>query len=298
MHVSHSGDTSSPAVTPRPMVMNPFDTLFRSAQTEKSASVTHSHFIRGVFAQSKMDVALFVDQGHAPGEMRNAGSKHHLFLPFFGGPDDRLALELIVQLCANPKISATVVRVKKIDSLSGCGVEKPLAAHLDNSGDTSANMRENNLTVHSFTHATMFADTVYGHASTQIKLQSETADNIIWSRYSRPSYSEKPRATVRSALSRMQFLETATPTPLHSITQQAAEKFQSLVQQHTRMLVVTGRSRRLAVESHHHELKGLMEEHGNVGPEVRKTIGDVATSFVVMRSYAGIVVVQAANVSS
>ncbi|TFK52391.1 hypothetical protein OE88DRAFT_1628146 [Heliocybe sulcata] len=281
MHASPSGDTSQAAVTPRPMVINPFDTIFRSGQTEKSASVTHSHFIRGVFAQSKMDVALFVDQGHAPGEMRNAGSKHHLFLPFFGGPDDRLALELIVQLCANPKISATVVKVQKTDMPAGAGLEKPAPAH-----------------VNQMTHATTFADTVYGHASTQMRLQSETADNLAWSRYARPGQSEKPPAAVQSALSRIQFLETSTPTPLHSMTQQAAEKFQSLVQHHTRMLVVIGRSRRLAVESHHQELKGLMDEHGNVGSEVRKTIGDVATSFVVTRSYAGIVVVQAANVSS
>ncbi|EPQ54638.1 hypothetical protein GLOTRDRAFT_77272 [Gloeophyllum trabeum ATCC 11539] len=299
---TNAGDSSMPAITPRTVMMNPFDTLFKSPPAEKSASATHSHFIRGVFAHSTTDVALFVDQGHAPGEMRNAGSKHHLFLPFFGGPDDRLALELIVQLCANPKISATVVRVIKMDSpVSSSSIDKPSPAHLGSrDGDNSAaNMRENALTVHSInqlTHATTFADTVYGQASTQMRLQSETADNIIWNRYASRNGSEKPSAAVQAALSRIAFIDLPTPTPLHSITTQAAEKFQSLVQHHTRMLVVTGRSRRLAVESHHQELKGLMEEHGNVGPEVRKTIGDVATSFVITRSYVGIVVVQAANV--
>ena len=39
-----------------------------------------------------------------------------LFVPFFGGPDDRLALDFAVQLCANPRISATVVRVTKRDA--------------------------------------------------------------------------------------------------------------------------------------------------------------------------------------
>jgi len=37
-----------------------------------------------------------------------------------------------------------------------------------------------------------------------------------------------------------------------------------------------------------------MEEHGSVGHEVRKTIGDVATAFVVSGCKAGLVVVQAA----
>ena len=35
--------------------------------------------------------------------------------PFFGGPDDRLALDFAVQLCANPRISATVVRIAKCE---------------------------------------------------------------------------------------------------------------------------------------------------------------------------------------
>jgi hypothetical protein len=88
---------------------NPFDALFRSGGADRSGPATHSQFVRGVFSQAKTDVALFVDQGHAPGAI----SAQHVFLPFFGGPDDRLALEFVVQLCANPKLSATVIRIEK-----------------------------------------------------------------------------------------------------------------------------------------------------------------------------------------
>ncbi len=38
-----------------------------------------------------------------------------------------------------------------------------------------------------------------------------------------------------------------------------------------------------------------MQEHGDVGAEVRKTIGDVATTFVVAGVGSGIVVLQAAG---
>ncbi len=38
-----------------------------------------------------------------------------------------------------------------------------------------------------------------------------------------------------------------------------------------------------------------MQEHGNVGAEVRKTIGDVATTFVVAGVGSGIVVLRAAG---
>jgi hypothetical protein len=92
---------------------NPFDALFRSGHSikERSAPAVHAQFVRGIFSQSKTDVALFIDQGHQPGAI----DAQHVFLPFFGGPDDRLALEFVVQLCANPKITASVVKVTKQD---------------------------------------------------------------------------------------------------------------------------------------------------------------------------------------
>lgn len=63
-----------------------------------------------------------------------------------------------------------------------------------------------------------------------------------------------------------------------------------------RLIVVTGRSRRLAVEDHRKELKELMEEFGGgVGPEVRKAIGNVASAFVLAGVGDGIVVLQTAT---
>lgn len=104
-------DPSESESTPRSgkLEQNPFDTFFGVPSKDNSASALYSHFVRGVFRHSKTDVALFVDLGD------NAGmnGQQHILLPFFGGPDDRLALELVAQLCTNPKISATVVRVGK-----------------------------------------------------------------------------------------------------------------------------------------------------------------------------------------
>jgi hypothetical protein len=72
-----------------------------------------------------------------------------------------------------------------------------------------------------------------------------------------------------------------------------------------RLLIMAGRSRRLAVEDHRIELKELLEEygsgagpHGGVGSEVRKTLGDVASVFVLAGCGSGVVVVQAASVGS
>ena len=141
-----------------------------------------------------------------------------------------------------------------------------------------------------------FPDTVYGQATTQTRLQSETADNVMWSRYALHS-TEEPATPLTDALSRIKFLEVATPVPLHAAVQSASSQLESLAERRSlRLLIVAGRSRRLAVENHQQELKMLMEEHGSVGNEVRKTVGDVATAFVVAGCKAGIVVIQAANV--
>jgi len=91
---------------------NPFDQLFRKNAADAVSSVAASHVIRRIFLNSPTDVALFIDRGLP----LTADGLPHLFLPFFGGPDDRLALSLVAQFCRNPGITATVIRVRKTDS--------------------------------------------------------------------------------------------------------------------------------------------------------------------------------------
>src|ERR1700722_4498430 len=124
-------------------------------------------------------------------------------------------------------------------------------------------------------------------------MQSETADNIIWSYFTSQSSVDKDQRndSLMSALSRIEFSAMASPIPLRV----ALERVSTLSELRKRVLVVVGRSRRLAVEDHHQELKELMEEHGHVGQEVRKTIGDVASSYVAAGRGAAVVVLQAAH---
>lgn len=96
---------------------NPFDGIFHKTTTQdQTSSVVYSEFIRNVFLTSPTNVALFVDRGL--NTQYTGPVNQHLFLPFFGGPDDRLALSFIVQLCSNPSVQATVYRIDKTDDLS------------------------------------------------------------------------------------------------------------------------------------------------------------------------------------
>jgi hypothetical protein len=91
-------------------VRNPFDGVFHKTTTvDQTSSVIFSEYIRNVFAKTPSDVALFVDRGINDGSVTT--TTQHLFMPFFGGPDDRLALTFLVQLCENASVTATVVRI-------------------------------------------------------------------------------------------------------------------------------------------------------------------------------------------
>lgn len=116
--IPSTGNEVAEGSTPRPSAgivpSNPFDAMFGQKQTGSSEAVVHTQFIRKVFTDIPADVALFVDRGLPQALEGQAGQ--HIFLPFFGGPDDRLALQFVVQLCMSSSMSATVVRYTKVES--------------------------------------------------------------------------------------------------------------------------------------------------------------------------------------
>ena len=145
-HVASSLGDQPPSTPMKLSSNNPFEAIFRTAQTSvsgggggsggsaKSAAMMHSQFVRGVFAQAKMDVGVFVDQSGGVDDPFAGTDRQHLFLPFFGGPDDRLALDFVVQVCeGNESLSATVLRMVKKDQdleTGGGMVSSPNTAHL------------------------------------------------------------------------------------------------------------------------------------------------------------------------
>jgi hypothetical protein len=137
---------------------------------------------------------------------------------------------------------------------------------------------------------------VYGNATSHTRLQSETADGISWARYAAaPSAEQSHTQALRDALSRTKFEELASPTPLHATLQ----RVRLMQQQHSSaiVIVVVGRSRRMAVEDHHAELRALETEYGgaSVRTDVRKTVGDVGTAFVMAGIDSNLLVMQSSG---
>ena len=141
------------------------------------------------------------------------------------------------------------------------------------------------------------ADTVYGQSNTQIRLESDTADNLTWEQFSKPTITN----------SRITFHTETTTKPLgRAIELINAEAYlrsstTSSSSLNKTMIVLAGRSRRMAVESLHSELCGMMNGGGEtggggttIGAPVPKTLGDMGAAVVLMNVNASLLVLQAA----
>ncbi|KAJ3517595.1 hypothetical protein NLJ89_g410 [Agrocybe chaxingu] len=262
---------------------NPFDGIFHRTTTEdQTSSVVYSEFIRNVFSQSPSDIALFVDRGLTTAPTGN--TKQHFFLPFFGGPDDRLALTFLVQLCENYAVSATVVRLATTDS--------------DDAARTTDDAKLSGALSPTFQNTVAAADTVYGQHTTQTRLESDTADNLLWSKYTTPSTVHP--SNVASALTRITFINESATKPLHRVAELAKQEAAiSLARSGKTLIVLAGRSRRLAVENLRGELRTLISETGSsISSSVPKTLGDVGAGLVAAGVNASLLVLQAAPSAS
>jgi hypothetical protein len=95
-----------------PSSSSPLESVFGA---DSHGSPMYTHFLRRVFTECPADIALFVDRGFGSSSSFVPGAGQHIFLPFFGGPDDRLALRFVVQLCQHNNVTATVVRIERSD---------------------------------------------------------------------------------------------------------------------------------------------------------------------------------------
>ena len=145
------------------------------------------------------------------------------------------------------------------------------------------------------------ADTVYGAHNTQTRMASDTADNILWDRYTNATNTHS--SVIASALTRITFAEQLSEAPLHTVTELVKAEVDKVVAQPTggrTVIVLCGRSRRMAVTPLGRELRKMIGENpgANVSSSVPKTLGDVGAALVVCKVNASLLVMQASNESS
>jgi len=113
-------------------VSDPQDHQTASPENRFTSSV-HNQFIAKVLESTSCSTAILVDRGFGGLErtlarstsMRSIRSRknmdltvapvtdpsHHIFFPYFGGNDDRLALRFVLQLCGSVNVTATIVHI-------------------------------------------------------------------------------------------------------------------------------------------------------------------------------------------
>ncbi|WVF65388.1 hypothetical protein IAT40_000115 [Kwoniella sp. CBS 6097] len=257
-------------------IVSQFDSIFGS---ETSGSPMYTHFVRRVFSECSSDIALFVDRGFGGSASFAPGSGQHIFLPFFGGPDDRLALRFVVQLCKHQNVTATIVRVEKpdISDDESTSEEGHKMTQSESIQVHQAALASNQLTV---------GPANSGYPETQARLASDTADNIAWTYYTASSTTPARLASIDSALSRISFWSTKSTSPLSyafTCASTAMSSTSASAASWRPMLIVTGRGRRAAAINHSAELNKILADKGlnpSIGAELRKTVGDAATGLI------------------
>nr|XP_019049777.1 potassium:hydrogen antiporter [Kwoniella bestiolae CBS 10118]OCF28707.1 potassium:hydrogen antiporter [Kwoniella bestiolae CBS 10118] len=264
------------------VIASQFETIFGNGVGDSSgASPIYTHFIRKVFSECSEDIALFVDRGFGSSTTLQPGSGQHIFLPFFGGPDDRLSLRFVVQLCKNNNVTATIVRIEKPDGSLEEDEEDAISTNGGGGKSESVQVHQAALASNQLT----VGPTNSAYPETQARLASDTADNIAWTYYASPSATGRS-SSIDNALSRISFFSTKSATPLSFAFRCATSTIQSSTNgggYWRPMLIVTGRGRRSSPINHSQELNKILADKGlnpSIGAELRKTVGDPATSLI------------------
>ncbi|ESK94122.1 potassium:hydrogen antiporter [Moniliophthora roreri MCA 2997] len=288
--------------TDAPAARNPFDGVFHrpgasaagspaaSSQHDQLSSVVYAEFIRKLFLNTPCDVTLFVDRGcerlglepaitSAPSALNSIGGNADtlLFLPFYGGPDDRLALKLVVQICSrNPCARAVVVRVVRASD-----------------EDSSESDDEKKEKVPPPYNTISAADTVYGQQNTQTRLASDTADNLLWDRLSTSGSSRITFVVKKTSRPLRDIVDLVSPIPTTD-TSPAMKALNAAVKPGSGVntVVVCGRSRRMAAESLGSELSQIVST-APIATQVSRTLGDVGAAMVAVGARASLMVCQA-----
>lgn len=273
---------------PSTSTMSPFDSIFGS---ESHGSPMYSHFIRHVFAESPSDIALFVDRGFGSPASYAPGAGQHIFMPFFGGPDDRLALRFIVQLCHHHNVTASIVRVRASGHEESTSADSRKIEMSESMQMHQNALQSNQLTVRATSSVrdclnmpSAFPDESQPYVETVNRIASETADDTAWSYFTASVTSPHRPVALDNALCRMAFWSTKTSSPLNCASTRAESSTPS---EHgglwRPMMIVTGRGRRGAAINHGQELAKILAEkghHPSIGAELRKTVGDAATALI------------------
>ncbi|KAI9741579.1 MAG: K(+)/H(+) antiporter [Claussenomyces sp. TS43310] len=272
--------------------------LSRSSPQDRYTSGPYNSFIQSTFDAATCNTAVFINRSFGGSSLQErplqrtisnlslrshrqaqmspvADRSHHIFLPFFGGLDDRVALRFVLQLAQNSNITATIVHIlpsssssMPVDSkhpvLAADGISRPPSSYAEP------------------------GNRILQHGS------PEDHEALVISQAQDIAFLHTLRDSLPAALtSRVVFSEHSTSDFLSSCLGQAKQE----VGQSPRNagdLIVVGRGKDSVYLSSAHAVVSS-SSHSTANAEVRKTLGIVAESLIMGGLRASVLVVQAAG---
>ncbi|CAG8555999.1 6456_t:CDS:2 [Funneliformis caledonium] len=263
---------------------NPLDEVLEP-RVKKVTSPQVAHFIQEIFSEVSIraNVGVFVDRGLGSSPLTtsidNVGNNItvRVFLPFFGGIDDREALSFVIHLLDHPNVSVTVLRLIKSSEPTEHDVTLKVEGDLEENAESNVEESQRPSLAHKISSAS-----AHVIRSNVARDASYAADEALLTQ------TLKLRTGVVASNARINYTEIASSTPL----QTAIERAKEVVDR--KDLVVVGRGRHDVTFSHRAEFLDILKNSGGgYGNDTRKSLGDIAESFLVGGIAASILVLQA-----
>lgn len=246
---------------------------FVGPREKKETSPQVAHFVQGVFTEvtRRANVGVLVDRGLGVSSTEKNDNKMsiRIFLPFFGGIDDREALTFILQLLEHPNVTVCVLRITKSHEPTEHDESLKNNAYIEGMEKGSENNQRPVLD-----HK---ASSTSAHILQSNELKaSEDADGLLLDQMVRTTPND-----------RVKYDEVSSSTPL----QTAIKRAKDVVGR--RDLVVVGRGLYDATFSHKAEISVLLRNVGDYDTDTRKSLGDIAQAFLIGEVSASLLVLQA-----
>ncbi|CAH7668764.1 Sodium/hydrogen exchanger family-domain-containing protein [Phakopsora pachyrhizi] len=276
--------------------VNPIEKLLSGSF---DSSPRYANLIRSTFQNAVCDAGVLIDSLKSSGDEDDQdvssgqpSSEQGLFCAFLGGPDDRLALSLVLQISQRSNVPTQILRVIRTDNFVCEEVTRDMLEHMKARDDVS---QIGVLTI---------GDTVYDQPNQAQNLASESADNLMW---------QKAIEISNQNCGNIKIDVIKSATPFKTVIDRVKDA------DGDGLMVFCGRSRQ-GGESHRSELSEyLREQSGSIISEsqqpplnqelvqklgivasldVRKSLGDLTSGLVASGLKCKIMVVQSSRLKS
>lgn len=259
---------------------------FVGPREKKETSPQVASFTQEVFSEvtNRANVGVFVDRGLGVSSLNQKESSItsisvRVFLPFFGGIDDREALTFVIQLLDHPNVSVDVLRIIKSSEPTEHDTILKNNTLMTETGDKIPEDSED-VQRPPLAHKISSASAHILHSNDERKASDDADEELL-------KQVLKSRTGVVASNARINYTEISSSTPL----QTAVNRAKDIVSR--KDLIVVGRGRNDVTFSHKAESLDILKNLGDYGSDTRKSLGDIAQAFLSGGTAASILVLQA-----